>query len=260
MKPYWHDDLTAIYHGDVRDVAPALGTFDLIVADPPYEQTDLRWDRWPAGWPGIVKGNLTEHASLWCFGSLRMFMDKRDEFADYNLAQDLVWEKHNGSSFHADRFRRVHESIAQFYPTSSRWDLVYHNPQFTMDATKRTVRRKGRPPHMGHIDDGYYESEDGGPRLARSVQYIRSAHGYAINPTQKPAGIIALLLKYSCLPGGIVLDLFAGSLSTSVACRELGLRSIAIESDREQIDRALDERLALPLDRYLNSAISEMKP
>jgi site-specific DNA-methyltransferase (adenine-specific) len=182
---------------------------------------------------------------MWCFGSLRMFMDHTSDFSGWSFAQDIVWEKQNGSNFHNDRFRRVHESVAQFYPKSTLWADVYHSSVFTLDATKRTVRRKGPPPHMGIIGDGYYISHDGGPRLMRSVQYVKSTHGYAVHPTQKPVGIILPLLKYSCPPDGTVLDLFAGSCSTLVAAQQLGLRGIGIEIDDRWIKEGI-QRLSFP--------------
>ena len=244
MKPYYDDGQTTIYHGDAREILPALQA-DLIVADPPYNQTSLKWDKWPEGWPSLALQAIAAHGSMWCFGSMRMFLDRSRDFAGWNFAQDLVWEKHNGSNFHADRFKRVHESIAQFYPAT--WAQVYRNPVFTLDATKRTTRRKARPPHMGEIDEGVYTSEDGGPRLMRSVQYVRSTHGYAVHPTQKPIGIITPLLRYSCPSDGIVLDPFAGSCSTLLAAKELGLRAIGIEIDKKYIDEGI-RRLVTPIE------------
>jgi site-specific DNA-methyltransferase (adenine-specific) len=70
-------------------------------------------------------------------------------------------ERHD---FHADRFKRVHELVAQFYRADVPWSAVYNDVQTSPDATARTVRRKMRPPHTGHIDAGHYVSEDGGPR------------------------------------------------------------------------------------------------
>lgn len=164
---------------------------------------------------------------MWVFGSLRFFLEGRSEFEEWTLAQDIIWEKHNGSSFHADRFKRVHEHAVQFY--RGEWSAVYKAPVTTPDATARAVRRKQRPPHTGHIEAGSYVSHDGGPRLMRSVIAVRSCHGEAEHPTQKPVGIIDPLLRYSCRPGGIVLDPFMGSGSTLVAAKSLGLRAVGIE-------------------------------
>jgi len=169
-----------------------------------------------------------------------MFSDHAAEFAEpragWRMSQDVVWEKHNGSSFHADRFRRVHESAAHFY--RGPWDEAYKNPPKTPDATKRTVRRKQRPPHMGVIGEGAFRSEDGGPRLMRSVIYEPSCHGYAENETQKPLGIIRPLIEYSCPPGGIILDPFCGSGSTLVAAKEMGRRAIGMDIREDQCEIA----------------------
>lgn len=69
--------------GDCREVLAGLpaDSADCIIADPPYGQTALAWDRWPSGWPAAVRRVLKPSGSMWCFGSLRMFMDRRDEFS-----------------------------------------------------------------------------------------------------------------------------------------------------------------------------------
>jgi DNA modification methylase len=38
VEPYYSDDLVTIYHGDMRDVLPTLGTVDLVLTDPPYPE------------------------------------------------------------------------------------------------------------------------------------------------------------------------------------------------------------------------------
>ncbi len=230
MKPYYEHDGISLYLGDYREVTPMLGCeVNLVVADPPYGDTSLGWDVCDFSWLDTLPALLLDSGSLWCFGSLRMFMSHAGEFftRKWKLAQEIVWEKHNGSSFHADRFKRVHEFVVQFY--RSAWAEVYKAPVTTPDATARATRRKKRPAHTGHIDASSYVSHDGGPRLARSVMRIRSCHGYAEHPTQKPTGIIRPLIEYSCPPSGIVFDPACGSGSTLVAAKELGREAIGIE-------------------------------
>lgn len=239
LKPYYQDDAITLYCGDAMQVLPALEvTADAIITDPPYGETSLDWDRWPDDWPEAVAGHAPQ---MWCFGSMRMFLDKRDELAGWRLAQDVVWEKHNGSNSMNDRFRRRHELALHFY--RGEWREIYKEPQFTNDATARTVRRKTKPQHWGDIGASSYASEDGGPRLQGSVIYARSCHGYAVNETQKPEAIVAPLLQYSVPPGGLVLDCFAGSGTTLAVARRTGRRAIGIEK-REAQCRAIVERLA----------------
>ena len=223
-----------LYHGDCREVLPDLVSADLVVTDPPYGDTSLSWDKRAEGWLQLI------HApQLWCFGSLRFWMAS-SEFTEsgWKYAQEVVWEKHNGSSFHADRFKRVHELIVHWYKGA--WNKLYRDVPTSQDATSRAVRRKRRPPHTGSIEASAYQSNDGGPRLMRSVQLVRSCHGYAQHPTQKPTQILEPLISMSCPNNGLVLDPFMGSGSTGVACRNLGRRFIGIEEIREHFDTACE--------------------
>lgn len=241
--PYYSDEFVTLYHGDHRDVLPSLGlTFDLIVADPPYGETSLEWDRWPTGWPAL----LTSYArSMWCFGSMRMFMDRRDEFASWKLSQDVVWEKHNGSGFLNDRFRRVHEHALHWY--TGGWAGVHHEAQTRPSDRKRQERRKQRPPHTGERSSWAggtaYVVEDGGPVLMTSVIFARSMQNRALNETEKPVGVVEPLIAYACPPGGLVLDPFAGSCSTAAAARAIGRRAVCIETREPQCEAAA-KRLA----------------
>lgn len=233
MTPYYADDLVTLYHGDVRDAVPDGLNPDVTIADPPYAQTSLAWDRWVDGWPTAIPGR-----SMWCFGTLRLFMDRAAEFAagGWRLSQDVIWEKHNGSNLHADRFRRVHEQVAHFYRGD--WSAVHKAPPHTNDATARTIRAKFRAPHFNDYKPVPYESHDGGPRLMRSVIAVRSTHGYAENETQKPVGIIAPLIEYGCPSGGLVFDPFSGAGSVLVAAKGLGRRAIGIDVREDQCEIA----------------------
>lgn len=235
MTPYYEDESVVLYIGDCKELLPVLGlAVDAVVTDPPYGETNLAWDRWPDGWPSIA---ATVTNSMWVFGSLRMFLDRRSEFDGWALSQDVVWEKHNGSGLHADRFRRVHEHAVHFY--AGLWSDVHHDVPVTHDATARAVRTKAKPAQwQGARGPSSYVSEDGGPRLMRSVLRVRSMHGRAIHPTEKPGGILDPLIRYAVPPGGVVLDPFAGSGSTLDAARAAGRRAVGIEIDERYAARA----------------------
>ncbi|WP_445287667.1 DNA-methyltransferase [Variovorax atrisoli] len=227
------DWLNRCHFGDCREVMKSWpsSVADACITDPPYGDTSLKWDRRVESWMEQVARVLKPAASVWVFGSMRYLATifAEMEAVGFRYAQDIVWEKQNGSGFHADRFRRVHEHSIQFYRGA--WNEVYNAPQYTNDATAKTVRRKTRPTHTGHIEAGHYVSEDGGPRLQRSVIYVPNEHGRAVHPTQKPLGILAPLVRTSVPPGGLVIEPFAGSLSTGIAARLLGRNFAACEID-----------------------------
>lgn len=232
--PYYQDEHVTLYHGDWRGIIEPTLRADLIVTDPPYGETSLAWDRWPTGWVDLA----ARHAnSMWCFGSMRMFLEQRHEFTGWKLSQDLVWEKHNGPNAANDRFARVHEHALHWYQGA--WADIHHQAPTTPDATARAVRRKAKAAHwQGARGSSTYTSVDGGPRLMRSVIFERSMHGSAINETEKPVPLLEPLIQYGCPEGGTVLDFYAGSSSTLEAARRLGRKAVGFEKREAQCEAA----------------------
>lgn len=242
MTPYYQDESVTLWHGDNAEILPALAATglraDVCVTDPPYGETSLTWDRWPSGWPSLVAA-VTD--ALWCFGSMRMFTDQWEDFAGWHLAQDVVWEKHNGSSFVADRFKRVHEHALHFYRGS--WNALYREPQREPGGRDFGVARRSanRTKHTGSV--AAQTVVDDGLRLVRSVLKVDTTGTASLHPTEKPTGILDPLIAYSCAPGGIVLDPFAGSGSTLDAARCSGRRAVGIEAS-EAYCEVIAKRLA----------------
>jgi site-specific DNA-methyltransferase (adenine-specific) len=158
MTLYYDDGLVRLYHGDARVLLPSIDPlgilFSAAIVDPPYDETNLEWDRWVDGWPSLLVDLVP---TFWCFGSFRMFLDRRAEFEGWQHAQEIIWEKHNGSGSAADRFKRVHELAVQFY--RGPWGDLHHFTPTTPDATARAVRRKEKPAHWGAIAGHSYRSE-----------------------------------------------------------------------------------------------------
>lgn len=214
---------------------------DCAIVDPPYGETSIPWDKPVRGWADALSRVVKPSGSMWVFGSLRHFCEayRIGEFSRWKLSHEIIWEKHNGTGLFNDRFRRVHELAAHFYRADSPWEGVFRTPQFTNDATARTVRKKGRPAQwIGATGETVYRSEDGGPRLQRSVIYVRSEHGRAEHPTQKPLGIIEPLLLYACPQGGHVLDPFAGSGGVGIIAKRHKMRCTLMEISPEYADLA----------------------
>jgi site-specific DNA-methyltransferase (adenine-specific) len=244
MTSYFDDGTVTLYLGDMREVLPALGlTVDAVVTDCPYGETSLKWDRWVNGWPTLAAAAAR---SMWCFGSMRMLLKRGSEFtsADWRLSQDVIWEKHNGSGFHADRFKRVHEVVTHWYRGA--WNEIHHEtPRVASGPGGHTggATAGARPSHTGQRGRAMWT--DDGTRLVRSVVAVRSMNGRAIHPTEKPVELLSPLIRYACPVGGLVLDPFAGSGSTLDAARQAGRRAIGIEGD-EKYAEAAAKRLSQP--------------
>jgi site-specific DNA-methyltransferase (adenine-specific) len=67
------------------------------------------------------------------------------------------------------------------------------------------------------------------------------------HPCEKPQGLLRHIIAASSRPGALVLDCFAGTASTGIACAALGRDAILIERDADYIHTAR-ERLAVTND------------
>ncbi len=235
MTPYYSDSHVTLYLGDWRELIPECFRADCIIADPPYGETSLRWDTWPDGWPSLAARHSD---SMWCFGSMRMFLDRRDEFTDWKLSQDVVWEKHAGTGFASDRFKRIHEHALHWY--RGQWAEIHHETPTEAASGPAKGRAINRGPTAHYGKQGQVGWVDEGRRIIRSVMRHRNMHGRAINETEKPVPLLEPLISYACPPGGTVLDLFGGSASTLVAVRHLGQgrKGVAYEVREEQCETA----------------------
>jgi site-specific DNA-methyltransferase (adenine-specific) len=179
---------------------------------------------------------------MWCFGSMRMFLDRRDEFAGWKLSQDVVWEKQSNTSLANDRLARVHEHALHWY--RGPWGEVHHQtPRLPHVGPDKSGRRSATPKNV-HGDQRSSVYVDDGKRLLRSVIQTPNLHAKSINETEKPAGLVENLLTYGCPPDGLVLDVFAGGCSTLVAARNSGRRAVGIELREEQCAKAVEWRLS----------------
>jgi site-specific DNA-methyltransferase (adenine-specific) len=67
-----------------------------------------------------------------------------------------------------------------------------------------------------------------------------------VHPTQKPLELVRRLVAAACATGGLVVDPFAGSGTTFVACEALGRRWLGCEIDPD-FQAVIVERLAQPV-------------
>jgi len=125
----------------------------------------------------------------------------------WQLHQTLVWVKNSIVLGHCD-YHYQHE------------DLLY--------GWKPGPGRPGRGRHAG-------SRWFGGNAQSSALFFDRPARS-SEHPTMKPVGLLAALLQNSSRRGDVVLDPFAGSGSTLIACEQLGRRCLAVELDPRYCD------------------------
>ncbi|WP_327436122.1 DNA methyltransferase [Streptomyces sp. NBC_01201] len=253
VKPYYEDRDAGVtlYVGDCREILPTLPERpDACVTDPPYGETAAAWDRWPDGWVKAVGDVLPPAASLWCFGSARMFLEQRDEFAGWRFAQEALWVKRNGSGPGSrDRLVKVHEWAYHWYRGA--WGDLHHEwERERTTANKGTVRKASRSAE--HQRDGRATSwQDDGTRQPRSVTFLIEAPSVRYrkrHQDEKPLAAVEPLIREGTPPGGLVLDPMAGSGTVAEAAVMCGRRAVLIEQDVASADVIVQrlQQLALP--------------
>ena len=244
MKPYYEHAGITIYHGDCREVLPAIApnSVDLVLTDPPYGHNNNNGDlahRWEAAL-GLVDrvddeaarpiandGPEANELVRWMFGEAnRVLMPgccccccccggggPDPQFARWSLWMDeaigfkhaVVWDKGGlGMGWH---YRRNYELM-----------LVGEKP----GAACR-----------------WYGGNDQ-PNVVRINGIKPSADDH---PTPKPEKLMAHFLNLHSLPGHLVLDPFMGGGTTLVAAKRGGRRAIGVEVDERWCEMAA-KRLA----------------
>lgn len=205
MTPYYEQDGITIYHGDCRDLAAQLGSFDAVVSDPPYgisHRRGLAGDRGKGcctiGTAGIVGDDAPFDPVPWIAN------------------EAILW----GANYYADRLpsgrwllwdKQCHGGSGDF----SEFEIAWHNRKKAIKAFRHMWLGVQR------------DSEVGQPRL---------------HPTQKPVALMRWCIT-QLETDGVVLDPFMGSGPTLEAAKLLGRRAIGIEIEERYCEIAA-KRLA----------------
>jgi DNA modification methylase len=207
--PYYEADGIAIYHGDCREIAPRLGTFDLLCSDPPY---------------GIGQGRAAVRVATTGFAKQRDYGDS--EWDDAPPSDDLLTDLRSRA-----RFQILFGGNYFSLPPSRGWLVWDKEARETIDQGHCElawtnfdipIRRKR------HLWVGMWKADKTEKRY---------------HPTQKPLAVMTWAISLCPEKPATVIDPFMGSGTTLVACRELGIRAVGIEREERYCEIAV-KRLA----------------
>lgn len=135
----------------------------------------------------------------------------------FSLRQQLVWIK-NISVIGRSDYHYKHEPIVE---AEAAEEGLQHEPiAYGFNASKPGLGRLGRGGDRWHGDN----------KQVTVFEYSKP-HRSLEHPTMKPVDLVRAMLANSCPPGGVVLDLFAGSGTTLIAAHMLGMRARLVELD-----------------------------
>ena len=215
-KPVYDCDAIAIYCGDSLEIMPTLAdeSVDFILTDPPYlVDYKGRWD----GEKSTIVGDDDPQWVRPAFAEMFRVL-KDDSF----LVTFYGWP-------HADIFVGTFKALG--------FRIVSHL------AFVKNVWGLGRFSRSQH--ETAFLLAKGKPKIQAAaisdvIEWTRDQN--AVHPNQKPVQALYPLLDCYAPKGGLVLDPFLGSGSTTRAAKDLGYRAVGIEIEERWV-RYAAERL-----------------
>ena len=257
-KIYWGDNLQVMSHL-LRDYR---GKIDLIYIDPPFDsKADYKKKIKLKGKGEILNDNNVfeekQYGDIWTNDEYLQFMYERLVLLKELLSDrgtiylHCDWHKSHhlrclmDEVFGPDKF--INE-IAWCYKSGGAGDGTYAKKHDTIlfyakteDFYFKTLKEKsymGLDYSTGNKNVKLYDDHDGnGPYTLVNVKdwwsnigmLATSAHEREGYPTQKPEGLLELIMDASCPEGGIVFDCFMGSGTTQAVAMKKGIKFIGAD-------------------------------
>ena len=202
-----------LLEGDIFDKIKDIKdhSIDLLITDPPYlVMNDYEWDKkdlsFLDNWIRLIKPKLKDNYSGF------IFCDSRFQFEfeaiirnNFDIKNRLIWIRKNMSLGRVikDRFISSYEVIFFFGNKELNFPTEWGEERF--DSFEYAVPQS-------NFKEGKF------------------------HPTQKPLELFKRLIKLGSKEGELVADIFAGSGTAGLACKELNRNCVMIEKEKEYIN------------------------
>lgn len=207
LNPYYSTNLGTLYHGDCLNIIPELEPVDLVLTDPPY---GIGRDGGFEGFEGF--GGFGEPIARNQYKGNK-WDDKRPDKEFFDLIVTVRSVYIFGGNFFADLLPQSTHWIF--------WDKLNTMPTFGDGELIWTNSKRKSVKKITYQYNGLLGKED--------KRY---------HPTQKPVGLVVLILEERSKSSDIVLDPMIGSGTTAIACERLNRRWIGIEISEEYCEIA----------------------
>ena len=217
------------------------GSIDLLVVDPPYNMNKTfhgkkfkktgveQYEEYTKKWLLALIPKLKPTASVYVCCDWESSIVIGKVLSEYLIVRNrITWQREKGRGARSN-WKNSMEDV--FFAT------VGDKYTFNLNAVKQ--RKKVLAPYKENGEPKDWEQTEQGKFRDTcpsnfwddiSVPYWSMAENTA-HPTQKPEKLIAKLILASTNKGDVVLDPFAGSLTTSVVAKKLGRKYIGIEQN-----------------------------
>jgi len=220
ITAYYKNNLCELYHGDSLEIIPQLqGEIDLCFTDPPF------------AFAGAISNGSTALAdaqffTFW-FKSVAKNIIKKIKMSGYMF----VWCDWRTINILNEAFT----SGSAPYKTWAVSQIIYHD---------RAMLGMGKPfrnqiEMIALIKNSKSDFKDRIPKTTSNIFKHYSYYGkHEYHPAQKIIPVAEQFVKWGSDPGDRVLDCFAGSATTAIACQSNKRRWIGIEQNEEYCEIA----------------------
>ncbi len=219
-------ETNTIICGDCLEIYPTLPKAKMVFADPPdnlgmlYDGYRDKMPQWKyKGWLDTVLAMVLNDPDGPHIFWLSYFHRYQPEImkwcnATYDWKQ-FIWYFTFGQHRHSD--------CGNNYRPIMRWmkkDAVIYPDAIRVPSARQLQYNDKRADPRGRVPGDVWEF----PRVCGTFHERRKWH-----PTQHPEALMERIIKMSCVPGDLVIDLFAGTGTTLRVCKRLGIDCIGIE-------------------------------
>lgn len=206
FKPYYQDASVTLYNADCMEVLPHLGRFDLLLTDPPY---------------GIGADNQKRILSREKIAAARDYGNSNWDSQICEEGVELAMGVANTQIVFGGNYYLMMPSPCWLVWDKDNGSNDFADCELAWTNMKRAVRKfKWRW-------NGMLQEHAGSKKEIR------------VHPTQKPLALMRWCLSFAP-DAETVLDPFAGSGTTGVACKLEGRKAVLIEISEEYCEKAAE--------------------
>lgn len=226
--------LDTIICGDCLEVYPTLPKAKMVFADPP-DNLGQKYDGYTdkmhpgdyIGWMEKVLAMMLRHPMKADIFWLSYYFRYQPQIFSWCLYpanwKQFIWYFTFGQHRHSD--------CGNNYRPIMRWmgkDAVIYPDAIRVPSARQLKYNDKRADSRGRVPGDVWEF----PRVCGTFHERRKWH-----PTQHPEALMERIIKMSCVPGDLVIDLFAGTGTTLRVCKRLGIDCIGIEMSKAYCER-----------------------
>lgn len=243
-----------IYNDDVINFLKKMknNKYDLIIADPPYNQKIDKWDSFSyeeywsfmKKWIELASKKIKEGGSIWIFNNpynsaLTIPILNKNKLVFQNW---ITWYKKDGFSVPKTKFRTMQETILFFTKglkaKNFNFDDVrvsYKSKDRMTAAIKKGILKNEKrwfPNPKGALRSDVWEFSSQRHKNKVNGKVVSQNHA-----TPKPHDLIETIIKTHFFKGMYVLDLFSGTGTTSIISKKLKINSDGVEINKKYFDK-----------------------